>query len=215
MGLKTSIAACAALAAVSFAPAASATDYFANGSFESGFDNWVSNEDLVQLPGVFQHRDQFSVADQQYDTQQGFYLAAMQAGDTAGEAVLLSQTFETAGGFFSGSAAFLGEDFLGFNDRGFVRIFSDTTDVQLFFSDISQVGAFGYTPWTKFTALLAAGTYTVEAGVTNVGDGFNPSFLLVDDFRMTGVAEPATWALMLAGFFGLGSALRRRRAQAA
>jgi hypothetical protein len=31
-------------------------------------------------------------------------------------------------------------------------------------------------------------------------------------FSQTAVPEPATWALMLAGFFGLGAELRRRRA---
>ncbi|MGZ6016329.1 MAG: PEPxxWA-CTERM sorting domain-containing protein, partial [Phenylobacterium sp.] len=31
-------------------------------------------------------------------------------------------------------------------------------------------------------------------------------------FNAGGVPEPATWAMMLTGFFGLGSMLRRRRA---
>ncbi|MDB5436896.1 MAG: hypothetical protein JWR47_3153, partial [Phenylobacterium sp.] len=30
-----------------------------------------------------------------------------------------------------------------------------------------------------------------------------------------GVPEPTTWTMMIAGFFGLGAALRRRRATAA
>ncbi len=34
-------------------------------------------------------------------------------------------------------------------------------------------------------------------------------------FSQTAVPEPATWALMLSGFFGLGLALRRRRAAVA
>jgi PEP-CTERM motif len=45
----------------------------------------------------------------------------------------------------------------------------------------------------------------------------NGSFLTVDSgnpvtvfFSQTAVPEPATWALMLSGFFGLGLALRRR-----
>lgn len=47
----------------------------------------------------------------------------------------------------------------------------------------------------------------------------NGSLLTVDTrnpvtvfFSQTAVPEPATWALMLSGFFGLGLALRRRRA---
>ena len=46
--------------------------------------------------------------------------------------------------------------------------------------------------------------FTPDAGV-NVAD-------LTSGRSILGVPEPATWAMMLTGFFGLGSALRRRRA---
>jgi hypothetical protein len=38
-----------------------------------------------------------------------------------------------------------------------------------------------------------------------------PAYNLVDNFSVTAVPEPATWAMLLLGFGGLGAALRARR----
>jgi hypothetical protein len=46
--------------------------------------------------------------------------------------------------------------------------------------------------------------YTYGAGL--------PAFDAAGTLSVGGVPEPATWAMMLTGFFGLGSVLRRRRA---
>lgn len=66
---------------------------------------------------------------------------------------------------------------------------------------------------------LAAGDYVFEAGVRNRGAPGPDcsSKLLLDDIRIDAAAvpEPGTWALMLAGFAGLGVALRRRAVLAA
>jgi len=42
----------------------------------------------------------------------------------------------------------------------------------------------------------------------------NPFGAAIDNVRVAGVPEPATWALMLLGFGGLGAMLRRRRSLA-
>jgi hypothetical protein len=209
MGLKTSMIACAALAAVTLVAVPAQASALFNGSFEDILTDWVGDPGLVQTPGVFQHRDAGGEPDKQYDPVDGFLLGVIQAGGGDFE-VLLAQTFTTVGGLFSGSAAFLAEDDAAINDYGFVRLVHDGNVVGLFHSDIAAVGAYGYTDWTSFSTVLGAGTYTLEAGVVNAVDEFNPSFLLVDNFHLAEVPEPATWALMLGGFFGLGAALRRR-----
>lgn len=213
MGLKTSIVAGAVLAALALGAAPAQASTLFNGSFENILTDWTADPSLVQTPGVFQHRDANGDADKQYDPVDGFILGVIQAGGGDFE-VLVSQTFTTIGGLFSGSAAFLAEDDAGINDYGFVRILHNGNILELFHSDVAAVGAFGYTEWTGFSTVLGAGTYTLEAGVANALDEFNPSFLLVDDFRLAEVPEPATWTLMLTGFLGLGAALRRRRVAA-
>lgn len=216
----------AGVAAALLGSSAQAAGRFVNGSFEDGFEGWVTDESQVQAPGGAVHRDEFGDPDNEYDTIHGFRLAAMQA-DSTNTPVLLSQTFTTEnGGVFSGWAAFLGEDFLPWNDTGFLRIYQlaeadlfpaelAPNPTELFYADISTVGDWGFTQWTKFSVALDPGTYRVEAGIIDVNDDRNLSVLILDKFQLTGVPEPSTWALMLAGFFGLGAALRRRRASLA
>ena len=209
MRLKASIAAWAAAAAL-LGPAAAQAAAFTNGSFEENLDGWTTDDMLVSIPFVFDHRDAANAPDQEYNPVDGFFFAAMLA-DQGDAPVTLSQTFTTDGGVFSGWAAFLAEDALPLNDGGYVRIFNASTNVVLFSSDIAAVGDYGFTPWTHFSTRLAAGEYTIEAGVTNGSDEFNPSLLLVDNFSLTPVPEPASWALMIAGLGGVGALVRRRR----
>lgn len=214
MGVKRSIIAGAAVASalLGAGPATAATLY--NGDFEDIIAGWTASPALVQTPGEFQHRDSTGKADKKYEPVSGFLLGVIQAGPSTTPTTIV-QSFTTVGGLFSGWAAFLGEDVLGRNDYGFVRLHKGGDVVELFYNDITGVGAFGYTPWTQFSAMLDAGTYTLEAGVANGFNGEKASFLLVDDFRLAEVPEPGAWALMLTGFLGLGAALRRRRAVAA
>lgn len=184
---------------------------FQNGGFENGFQGWVMDPWFAQNPGEFTHFDESDDPTVFYPVS-GYYMASLQAGDVADTPMVLSQTFETIGGDFSGWVAFLGRDTNA--DFGFVRIMSGGSEVvRLFDAGIAGLGAYNYTPWTKFSTTLGAGTYTIEAAVVNFGDEFNPSFLLLDDLRMTNVPEPSTWAMMLLGFGGAGALIRRRRAQ--
>lgn len=194
-----------------------------NGGFDegmNGLEGWTADHGMVQTPDTFNHRvwpdpnnPHFSVADYNYGPVDGWRFAAMTA-NWAGLPVTLTQTFSVSGGVtLSGSAAFLAEDALDgsdYNDYGYVKISRGNWSQTLFSSSVSTVGNWGYTPWTGFSIFLAdAGDYTIEAGVANATDDFNPSFLLVDAFSVT--PEPATWAMMLGGFFSAGLMIRRRR----
>jgi hypothetical protein len=209
MGLKYSIVACAAVAAASLASAQAQAAGLQNGSFEEILDDWTTNPSLFQTPGVWQHLDENGLPDKQYDPVDGFLLGVLQAGDGDVE-VTITQTFTTKGGHFSGSAAFLAEDFADYNDYGFVQLIHGADVFTLFSKDVVGVGSYGYTPWTGFAKELEAGTWTFKAGIVNAEDRFNPSFLLLDALRLAEVPEPSAWALMIAGFGLTGAALRRR-----
>ena len=67
-----------------------------------------------------------------------------------------------------------------------------------------------------FTDIVVAGASNVQAfGLNDAGDVVVTTDLSTGPnnfiYNNAGVPEPASWALMLVGFFGLGSALRRRR----
>ena len=62
---------------------------------------------------------------------------------------------------------------------------------------------------TTFTA-TGASTLIAFSNGTPVGDNYAG----LDDVSLIAVPEPATWAMMIMGFFGLGTILRRRHAVA-
>lgn len=199
-------------AAVLAAPAQAAT--FQNGSFEDIVSNWTADPSLVQTFTEFNHRNEAGEVTYTYLPVDGLLLGVLTAPYEADTPFVISQTFTTVGGLFSGWAAFSGGDALPWNDAAFVRLVGPGGIVNLFTSDIAGVGDYGHTPWNPFSVVLAAGTYTFEAGVSNASDPFDPSFLILDGITLAEVPEPGTWALILTGFFGLGAALRRRRARA-
>ena len=70
------------------------------------------------------------------------------------------------------------------------------------------VSASGQTPANLVAQGHAAGAQFIIAGSSNNSDGPDNSAFI----GVASVPEPATWAMLILGFFGLGSALRRRRA---
>jgi hypothetical protein len=75
----------------------------------------------------------------------------------------------------------------------------------------------GFGSWTNFAATsgFVAGANTLQFVVTNIGQtSGNPSGLRVEFTAsdVTAVPEPASWAMMIAGFGLVGATMRRRTA---
>ncbi len=76
----------------------------------------------------------------------------------------------------------------------------------------------GYTGWIKSTYTIpVAGEYTLLFGASNFGDAIVDTGLAFSGIVLDGVVidppvvpEPATWAMMIAGFGLVGAAMRRR-----
>lgn len=77
----------------------------------------------------------------------------------------------------------------------------------------------GYTGWiNSLYTILTGGNYELRFGVTNWGDTAYQSGLAFNGLALNdvpidngAVPEPATWAMMLLGFAGMGLAMRRAR----
>ncbi len=83
----------------------------------------------------------------------------------------------------------------------FLNVSWDGTNV--FSESLSGPGDY---PYTEFTATVV-GTGSDTLLFTSAND---PGFTYVDNISVSAVPEPSTWALMLAGFAGLGFAGYRR-----
>lgn len=206
-----------AVAALSL-PARAAT--VTNLGFESGdLAGWTISDGFVSSVTSADDAIQTAPFGEHFLPTGGAYFAQVTAGLDVGTYSLLSQVFTISDTFqVSGDAAFLAFDSDPYNDDAYVRIYSADTDILLFKSDVLAVGDYGHTHWTHFTSgVLGAGIYTLEAGVRNNPEDLDNSYssqLLIDSFAVVSVdavPEPASWALMVLGFGGLGAMLRRRR----
>ena len=233
MRLVTAIAASVAL----FGASAAHAQVFQNGGFQDGFAGWDRTDPMVINTVIesshFNDPPVDSFLDATYLPQEGWQFAQLTA-DAANVLVILGQTFEVSSEtLLTGFVAFLGNDAItlpgnpfvppgSLNDYGFVRLITfDPLAMgppvvlamsDLYRRDIAGVGDNRATPWETFNANVGPGRYRIEFGVANDFDGFGPSRLLVDGVSVTSVPEPATWAMLLTGFFGMGVLLRRHRA---
>lgn len=185
----------AAVALTFGAGAAQAQNLVVNGGFETGdFSGWEQVNDTSfsgVVLGAFGGEE----------PPEGEYQAFFGPTDPGGGGIL--QTIETeAGGeynlsFFLANLGNPPNAFGLFWDGGFVSI------------DFDQ-DPFGYTQF--FQTLTASGTST-QLGFIFYHE---PSFYLLDDVVLTAadaaIPEPATWALMIAGFGMVGASMRRRKA---
>lgn len=212
-------------AGLSLAPAGVQAAALVNGSFEDIGEGWLLDPALLSISDTISHVDASNVATKHYKPIDGYMFAVMYADQPEGDAAAgppldakrVSQTFATDGGWISGYAAFFSSETPDNNDYASVRVYNGVdVDFELFRSNVVDIQPLGYTPWTRFYRQLGAGQYTVEAAIGNGTNNFNTSVLIMDHFAVTAtIPEPATWAMMILGFFGMGAMLRRRQSDLA
>jgi hypothetical protein len=182
----------AALAAISFiaAPVAAATNLVTNGSFETGdFSGWIEGGD-TSFSFVTDEPAGGGPTD-------GIYHAAF--GPIDGYGGIIQELATTAG-----STYFLSFDIASLSDTPPNAFFLYWDGIYLI--DDSNFPAFDY--------VTASGYVTASTNSTTLVFGFYnpPSYFLLDNISVTTVPEPASWALMIAGFGMIGAAMRRRSA---
>lgn len=174
--------------------------------YTSGYVEVVTEaDDAVVSPPFGEH----------FTATEGTYFVRLIAGESSGTYTTLIQSFALSGASrVSFDAAFLAFDYFPYDDDGYVRIFSTTSNEIVFASSVAAVGDLGHTSWARFTSgPLASGDYVLEAGIRNLDDP-DPSYssqLLLDNVSIAAVPEPTTWAMMILGFGSAGAILRRRR----
>lgn len=142
---------------------------------------------------------------------EGSFLGVATGGNGRGAYATLSQSFYLyTGGTISGNFGFQANDYLPFDDDGFVAVNGNN----LLSYSVGTVGSFGNSGWQAFSyTATSAGTYTLSFGARNNGDNFSSSGAVLDNVSVApGVPEAATWAMMIAGFGLVGAAMRRRSA---
>lgn len=223
MNLKTLLT--GAICALTFGASAQAA-VLLNAGFETGdLTGWTGDDRVTVVDLTPDGLGGSTGLGVDFEPTEGNYFAQLEAGEVAGDYTLLrSDTFTLdARSRVSLDAAFLAFDYFDetspYNDDAFVRIVGAGGGV-LFTSTVQAVGSLWHTPWTNVSRTLEAGSYYIEAGVRNVGEGDGAeaamgyaSLLLLDNVEVAAAAvpEPTTWALMILGFGFAGSVLRRRR----
>jgi hypothetical protein len=183
-----------ALIALAAQPAAAAT----NLGFEDGTTTgWASSGSTgaTTANGVF-------------TPQMGNWFGIVFSGNQDVYSTLSQTVFLQAGKSIRGFVGFQTDDYLPFDDDGYLTV----NGTPLFTASVASVGAGGNTGWVPFRFIApTAGSYTLELGVANRGDGAVSSIAVLD----TAVPEPATWALLITGFGMVGFAARSRNRGAA
>ena len=217
-------ASCLLLAAAVAAPA-NAAELIQNGNFSGGLANWSSyttaNGNIAEnpsMPGAPQPQDamvsSFNVTGS--GAQNALFLnvgavnppygASQQGGG-------VFQTFTSDAGTASFSAAIAAFSRTGNTAAGLFSVLLDGVEMASF--DFGAITAMDTERGVlNFTTALTAGTHTLSLQATRPfgpGRGVNAQYFTNVSFdQVAAVPEPATWAMLIAGFGLVGGAMRRR-----
>ena len=210
--LRNTLLAAACVAACGLATGAGAAT-FTNGSFELGVN---PGSTFVTLAGGSTGVSDWVVGGNSIDYIGGYWQAedGARSIDLSGVANgSIAPTFDTVAG-----QSYLVNFFLAGNPDGgpAAKVAISSADGLQQQNNIFTVTGsdsrtnMGWAPYTyQFTA---ATTSTTLSFASATGTAFGPA---LDNVSVVAVPEPASWALMMLGFGGLGAALRRRRHAAA
>lgn len=194
----------AAMAVLSISGAANALT-ITNNSFETGdLTGWTANDS--NYASVVTSATALSM--NTYTAPYGKYFAQLVSGQGTGVYTTLSQTIGLAANeYIEGSAAFLGGDYLPYDDDAYVSIAGPGV---LWKQSITSVGDYGDSGWNTWGwTAPSAGNYTLTYAVADQVDSALPSAALFDG----PVPEPSSMILGLMSLAGVLK-LRKRNKQA-
>lgn len=210
-------AAAASILALGFAGAASAaTNLVVNGDFQAGNSGFSSDYTFVvgtlYDPAVYgigsdpnlQHPAWASFYDHTLNTASGLMMIVN------GDDQAASRVWYESIGLVSGST---------YNFDFWMRSTYDTAPgvLSLSVNGIEVAGPFNAGAiadgWLHYTASFTSTiTGSTEVAIWNANTAYSGNDFALDDIRLSAaVPEPASWALMIVGFGGIGAALRGRR----
>ncbi len=188
-------------------PATAQAAAFMNGSFESG----TITDPFVQLNTGSTAIDGWTVGGDSIDYIGNYWqpAAGSRSLDLSGSnAGSISQTFDTAiGQAYLVSFAFAGNPVAG--PMGKDMTVQATGNIKNFYNfQNSEATALDNMRWERqIYSFVAKGTSTTLTFASLTSGGYGPA---LDDVAVSGVPEPATWAMMIGGMGFVGGALRRR-----
>lgn len=178
-----------------------------NGGFETGdFSNWSS---VIPEGASAEVVTSITTSDPTYGPVEGKYFAALKTDGPGSETYIYQWFNGYAGQTVYGFAAFDSNDYIPFEDYGYVAIWDWNVGkiATPWYVQTSDVGSYNYTDWMYWSyTFKTPGYYAVQLGTANSLDSILDSYAVFD-----GVSTPEPSTLLLLGFGLLGLVGLRRK----